>query len=621
MERIEVPGSVRVLLAARIDRLAPEAKRLLQSAAVVGTIVPQALLQAIGEEPDEGLRRQLARLRVAEFLYETAVPPEEEYTFAHELTHEVAYESLLPDRRRDLHARIVTALERLDPGRTVFPLERLAHHAWKGEVWDRAVPCLREAGVRALARSSYDEARTCFERALVALAHLPDSPATRAQQVDIRLDLGEALALLGQHNSALECLRQATAVAEPSNDRARLARVLTSTCQALRLTRANEDAVEIGRRALALSADAGNPALEAEAACRLGQVCLVVGDCREAVRLLGRCATGPDQAASLDEGRHAHDRVTSGAWLAIALAHLGRFAEGVAEGETAVRVAESEDRPHGLIAAHAALGAVCLERGDSFRAILLLERALALSGAWGLVEWASGAASSLGYAYILAGRLAEALPLLTDGAAPEEPIGALGGEARRLTYRGAGRLATGNRHEALGDARRALEVARTRAGAWQRGVGAPAPRRPGRGRRAAQRGDRRSPVPRSPSAGRRARDAPTRRPLPPRSRRALRTRGDAGAGARAPDDRDRDVPGHGHAALARARGRRASRARVSRRCVAMPRFPSVARGRGSRNFRAFSGSWLARIAKEFFRWAKRTVICFARPREQTERSG
>jgi tetratricopeptide (TPR) repeat protein len=153
--------------------------------------------------------------------------------------------------------------------------------------------------------------------------------------------------------------------------------------------------------------------------------------------------------------------VTSRAWLAIALAHLGRFAEGITEGETAVRVAESEDRPHGLIAAHAAFGAVCLERGDCFRAILLLERALALSRAWSLVEWASGAASSLGFAYLLAGRTAEALPFLTDDTAPEEPIGALGGEARRLTYRAAGRLATGNRTEALADARRALEVAKT----------------------------------------------------------------------------------------------------------------------------------------------------------------
>jgi DNA-binding NtrC family response regulator/tetratricopeptide (TPR) repeat protein len=462
-ERIEVPASVRVLLAARIDRLDPEAKRLLQSAAVIGTTVARTLLQAIEEAPAEVLHDGLARLRAAEFLYERAVlPGGEEYTFAHELTHEVAYESLLPHRRRDLHARIVSALDCLDPGRTMFAVERLAHHAWKGEVWDRAVSCLRETGIQALARSCYDEARTSFERALVALAHFPDSPAARAQEIDIRLDLGEALTALGQHGPALDCLRRATAVAEASNDGPRLGRVLASVCQGLRMTHANEDALGAGRRALAVAAVVGDPTLQAEAACHLGQVCLVVGDFREAVRHLGRCAAGADQAAFVDGSRHTHDRATVRAWLALALAHLGRFDEGIAEGETAVRLAESEDRPHGLIAAHAALGAVCLERGDCFRAIILLERALALSRTWGLFEWASGSAASLGYAYVLAGRAGEAGPLWVDDAASEAPIGALGGEARRLAYRGAGRLATGNRHEAASDARRSLEVAMTR---------------------------------------------------------------------------------------------------------------------------------------------------------------
>jgi DNA-binding NtrC family response regulator/tetratricopeptide (TPR) repeat protein len=452
VERIEVPGSVRVLLAARIDRLEPEAKRLLQSAAVIGTTVPWALLHSIEEVPEEVLRSQLARLCAAEFLYERPVLREEEYTFAHELTHEVAYESLPPDRRRDLHSRIVIALERLDPGQTTLALERLAHHAWKGEAWDRAAPYLREAGARAFARSSYDGARTYFERALAALVHLPDSPAAPGQEIDIRLGLGETLTPLGEHSLALECMRQAITIAEKSHDQARLTRVLTSMCRTLRLTHANEDAVEVGRRAVAVVADLGDPALEAEAACHLGQACLVVGDYREAARLLGRCATDAPPP----------DRVTYRAWLAIALAHLGRFAEAITEGETAVRVAELEDRPHGLIAAHAALGAVCLERGDSFRAILLLERALVLSRTWSLFEWASGAASSLGFAYILAGRTPEALPLLTDDSATEQPIGALGGEARRLAYRAAGRLATGNRNEALADARRVLEIAMTR---------------------------------------------------------------------------------------------------------------------------------------------------------------
>jgi hypothetical protein len=104
---------VQAVLAARIDRLPPEAKHLLQTAAVIGTEVPVPLLQAIAEAPDEIVQRSLAQLQAAEFLYETRLFPEREYTFKHALTHEVAYGSLLLERRRTLHARIVASLEAL----------------------------------------------------------------------------------------------------------------------------------------------------------------------------------------------------------------------------------------------------------------------------------------------------------------------------------------------------------------------------------------------------------------------------------------------------------------------------------------------------------------------------
>ena len=113
LDSLQVPATVQAVLAARIDRLPPEEKRLLQTAAVIGTEVPLPLLQAIAELPEEALHRGLAHLQAAEFLYETRLFPEREYTFKHALTHEVAYGSLLQERRRVLHARIVEALEAL----------------------------------------------------------------------------------------------------------------------------------------------------------------------------------------------------------------------------------------------------------------------------------------------------------------------------------------------------------------------------------------------------------------------------------------------------------------------------------------------------------------------------
>src|SRR5262249_27735912 len=135
---IQVPATVQAVLAARIDRLSAEDKRLLQTAAVIGTEVPWPLLQAIAELPEATLHGGLAHLQAAEFLYETQLFPEPEYTFKHALTHEVAYGSLLLERRRVLHARIVEALEALAGERLAEQVERLAQHALRGAVWDKA---------------------------------------------------------------------------------------------------------------------------------------------------------------------------------------------------------------------------------------------------------------------------------------------------------------------------------------------------------------------------------------------------------------------------------------------------------------------------------------------------
>ena len=110
-QAIQVPATVQAILAARIDRVSPEDKRLLQAASVIGKDVPFALLHAIAELSDDELHRALNQLQAAEFLYETRLFPDLEYTFKHALTHEVAYGSLLQERRRALHARIVDAME------------------------------------------------------------------------------------------------------------------------------------------------------------------------------------------------------------------------------------------------------------------------------------------------------------------------------------------------------------------------------------------------------------------------------------------------------------------------------------------------------------------------------
>ena len=267
---IQVPATVQAVLAARIDRLPPEEKRLLQTAAVIGTEVPLPLLQAIADVPEAALQRGLAHLQAAEFLYETRLFPEHEYTFKHALTHEVAYGSLLQERRRALHARIVEALEALAGDRVAEQVERLAHHALRGEVWDKALAYCRQAGEKAMARSAHREAVGYFEQALSALPHLPETRDTRAQAIDLRLALRSALQPSGDFGRILALLREAEALAEALDDPRRLGQVSRFLSNYFHIMGAHDQAIAAAQRALTLASAGGEVALQALANRYLG---------------------------------------------------------------------------------------------------------------------------------------------------------------------------------------------------------------------------------------------------------------------------------------------------------------------------------------------------------------
>ena len=241
-----IPDTVQAVQAARIDRLPSEAKRLLQTSAVIGRHVPMVLLQAIAEVPEDVLQHSLARLQAGEFLYETRPLPDPEFTFKHALTHQVAYNSLLQERRRTLHARIVDTIELLYADRLAEQVERLAHHAWQGEVWEKAVAYLRQAGTKAIASSANREAVAHLERALVALQHLPECRITMEHAIDVRFDLRLALLPLGENGRIYDVLHEAQGCAEALGDQQRLGWVFTLLTHHFWLTRELDRALASG---------------------------------------------------------------------------------------------------------------------------------------------------------------------------------------------------------------------------------------------------------------------------------------------------------------------------------------------------------------------------------------
>jgi predicted ATPase len=216
---------VQAVLAARIDRLPPEEKQLLHMTAVIGTQVPFPLLQALADVPEETPHLGLSHLQTAEFLDETHLFPELKYTFTHALTHEVAYGSLLQERRRILHARIVDAIEGLYVHRLADQVERLAHHALRGEVWDKALRYVRQAGAKAVARAANREVVMYFEETLMVLQQLPTNRDTCEQAIEVRIELRYALLMLGELGRVLQWLCEAETLAESLNDSYWLGRI------------------------------------------------------------------------------------------------------------------------------------------------------------------------------------------------------------------------------------------------------------------------------------------------------------------------------------------------------------------------------------------------------------
>jgi class 3 adenylate cyclase/tetratricopeptide (TPR) repeat protein len=453
---IQVPATVQALLAARIDQLPPEEKRLLQTAAVIGTEVPLPLLQAMAELPEATLHSGLARLQAAEFLYETRLFPEPEYTFKHALTHEVAYGSLLLERRRGLHARLVEALEALTPERGAEQVERLAHHAVRGEVWDKAVTYCQQAGARAHDRAAFREAVGSFEQALQALAYLPESGDTRVLAIELRLALGYALSTLGDYGRRLALLGEAEALARALDDRARLGQVLAGMAIVRRITGDHDGALAAGRQALDLAVALGDSALQMLASYALGQVYWAIGDFGRAVELLRWSVEEADR----DAGTPSTDmRILSRTWLALPLSALGAFAEGRRHGQEALQLATLAGRGITPSVAHGCLGLLYLVQGDLEHAIGMLEQGLALCHASGNRDFLRMIVASLGYVAALQGRLAEGRTLLEEAISESIRTGARQRPLWVAWLSEVWRLA-GRGEEAWQHARQALALAR-----------------------------------------------------------------------------------------------------------------------------------------------------------------
>ena len=465
IDEIRIPSTVQNVLADRIDRLPFEEKRLLQTAAVIGVTVPLPLLRPVAELSDETLKICLSHLQAAEFLYETSLFPDLEYTFKHALVNEVAYGTLLHERRTLLHGHIVKALEEMTENLPHDHLEKLAHHALQGELWDKAVTYLKETGAKAAALSSFRNAVLCFERALEALRRLADSPDNVRRGIDLRIEIRSALFVFNDFKRGFEYLVEAEAAAKTLNDQDRLGEVLTCMTAHWNLEGNSEQAVITGKQALKYTQKNFKANIVAHnwlgvAYHNLGQFKPSIKELEEALSLITE-----DQKYSFF-GTNGIVSVNCKAWLIRSLAQIGNFSETRQYGEEAIQTATERDYPLSIVFAYYAVGVVALIKGEFDQAIAALERSLSVCEAVEIPVQRPLVVSCLAAAYAFVGRFDETLRLLerttdrnawlTGAGSRQLPFG----KAMRMVWEVEAFMLTDQRTEAEALARRVLEVSR-----------------------------------------------------------------------------------------------------------------------------------------------------------------
>jgi class 3 adenylate cyclase/tetratricopeptide (TPR) repeat protein len=292
---LRIPPTVQGILAARIDRLPADEKDLLQTVAVIGTEFQLGVARAVSEKPDDELNRMLNDLQLAEFLYERPAAGAVEYIFKHALTHEVAYGSLLMERRRRLHERAGAAIESLFAGNLDDHVTELAHHFTQSGNPSKAAQYLMLAGKQALERSAFAESQAQLQKGLEWVKRVPDdlersklelelllssdetlryvrgigSPevadvmrradelckevGTDAQRFSVLIEMGDVLRSSGDWASALEKCQLALELAKRTHDPEMLLRATAFTGLTLYLAGRLTEGVEQSRRALEMA--------------------------------------------------------------------------------------------------------------------------------------------------------------------------------------------------------------------------------------------------------------------------------------------------------------------------------------------------------------------------------
>jgi class 3 adenylate cyclase/predicted ATPase len=353
LNALKIPPTVQGILAARIDRLAPENKALLQTLAVIGKEFTLNQVNAVLAGSDSELDQRLEALQSAEFIYEQPTTGDIEYTFKHALTQELAYQSLLIERRKQVHERAGQALESMYGDQLEDHLSELAHHYSRSGNTHKAIEYLHKVGQQMMQRSAYTEAISHLSAALALLMKLPDTRDRVQQELTLQIVLGAPLIASKGYGApeVRHAYARAHELAEQLGETSQLFPVLLGLFLVNALRGEYKAALKLGGELLTLGRNTQEPTLRLTAHYMLGATFFLQGQAALSQSHLeqGRILYKPEQHQALTSIAGFDVGTCSLCWLSGALWHLGKPSQALQLIQEAVSLAEKLAHPFNLV--------------------------------------------------------------------------------------------------------------------------------------------------------------------------------------------------------------------------------------------------------------------------------
>jgi DNA-binding winged helix-turn-helix (wHTH) protein/class 3 adenylate cyclase/predicted ATPase len=449
----EVPESVMAVLTARMDRLPPDAKRLLQTAAVVGREVPSGWLAAISEQPGEVLQQSLAVLHGGEFLHEVGHYSERVLTFKHALTRHAAYQSMSLRDRRQIHRKVAGVLAERFPEVTERQPELLAHHYVKAGMGAESIPFWQKAGQRAIERSANQEAVNHLSRGLKMLKSLPEGPERELQELELLLRLGTALVATRGHASpeVEKAFTRAKALCYKAGERPQLFPAMWGLGMHFFVQGNLRTAKEIAEQLLSLAGKVPDPSPLLGAHFMLGLALNHLGEWRPSLdhfeKTLALYDTLEHRNLAFVSGEDP--AVLAGMYAANILFVLGYPDQSREKSREALKLARSLAHPHNLTVAYytEAIRLAC--RRDYRETRQISDEAVSLASRHGFRPWVATSTMLKGWAQTMLDRDESGLNLMLKGLTAHRVTGTECARTAFLALMADACLALGQWHDGL----------------------------------------------------------------------------------------------------------------------------------------------------------------------------